>query len=111
MHFDIDMSHILHTQFIGKKRVSLFPYGEQYKLYRKPWQPLSMANYTRYYENFDYDSFPATKLPKGYEVILEHGDTLFMAAGFWHHMEYIESGFAMSLRALQNNLGGKLDGA
>jgi Cupin-like domain len=111
MHFDIDMSHILHTQFLGKKRVLLFPHGEQYKLYRKPWEVLSMANYTHYYKNFDYESFPATRLAKGYEVILDHGDTLFMPAGFWHHMEYIESGFAMSLRALQNDLGGKLNGA
>ena len=36
MHFDIDMSHILHTQFSGKKRVLLFPHDQQYKLYRKP---------------------------------------------------------------------------
>jgi len=49
-------------------------------------------------------------LAKGYEVILEHGDTLFMPAGYWHHMEYIESGFAMSLRAMQADLGGKLQG-
>src|SRR3954470_9095850 len=27
MHFDIDLSHILHTQFAGRKRVLLFPYG------------------------------------------------------------------------------------
>ncbi len=111
MHFDIDMSHILHTQFMGKKRVLLFPFEEQYKLYRKPWEVLSMANYTRYYEKFDYQSFPATRLAKGYEVILEHGDTLYMPAGYWHHMEYIESGFAMSLRALQNDWSGKLNGA
>ena len=111
MHFDIDMSHILHTQFMGKKRVLLFPHEEQHKLYRKPWEVLCMANYTKYYESFDYDKFPAVKFAKGYEVILEHGDTLFMPAGYWHHMEYIESGFAMSLRALQNDLGGKLDGA
>ena len=32
MHFDIDMSHILHTQFMGKKRVLLFPHEEQHKL-------------------------------------------------------------------------------
>ncbi|MEO7768071.1 MAG: cupin-like domain-containing protein [Ferruginibacter sp.] len=111
MHFDIDMSHILHTQFMGKKRVLLFPFEEQHKLYRKPWEVLSTANYSRYYESFDYDNFPATRLARGYEVILEHGDTLFMPAGFWHHMEYIESGFAMSLRALQHDLGGKLNGA
>lgn len=111
MHFDIDMSHILHTQFIGKKRVLLFPHEEQYKLYRKPWEVLSLADYAHYQEKFDYTNFPAVKLANGYEVVLNHGDTLFMPAGFWHHMEYLEGGFAMSLRALQNNLGGKADGA
>ena len=110
MHFDIDMSHILHTQFMGKKRVLLFPHQEQHKLYRKPWEVLSMANYDHYYDKFDYENFPAAKLAKGYEVVLQHGDTLFMPAGFWHHMEYIESGFAMSLRALQSDFVGKLDG-
>ncbi len=111
MHFDIDMSHILHTQFMGKKKVLLFPHEEQFKLYRKPWEVLSLANYANYSEHFDYENFPAARLANGYEVILEHGDTLFMPAGYWHHMEYIESGFAMSLRALQNNLSGKFDGA
>ncbi len=110
MHFDIDMSHILHTQFAGKKRVLLFPHEEQYKLYRKPWEVLSLANYAHYNEQFDYETYPATRLAQGYEVILEHGDTLFMPAGYWHHMEYIEAGFAMSLRAMQKGLGGKLDG-
>ncbi len=110
MHFDIDMSHILHTQFAGKKRVLLFPHEEQHKLYRKPWEVLSLANYADYNNSFDYESFPAVKKAQGYEVILEHGDTLFMPAGFWHHMEYIESGFAMSLRAMQSSLGGKLGG-
>lgn len=42
------------------------------------------------------------------EVILEHGDTLFMPAGYWHHMEYLDSGFAMSLRALQPSITGNL---
>lgn len=110
MHFDIDMSHILHTQFSGKKRVLLFPHEEQHKLYRKPWEVLSMANYAGYSESFDYENFPAVKKAKGYEVILEHGDTLFMPAGYWHHMEYIESGFAMSLRAMQSSMGGKIGG-
>lgn len=110
IHFDIDMSHILHTQFIGRKRVLLFPYDEQFKLYRKPWEVLSLANFADYNNSFDYENFPAVKLAKGYEVILEHGDTLFMPAGYWHHMEYIEGGFAMSLRALQSSLGGKLMG-
>jgi hypothetical protein len=114
MHFDIDMSHILHTQFVGRKRVLLFPFQEQHKLYRKPYEVLSMADFSQYYKdgNPDYDKFPALKYARGYEVILEHGDTLFMPAGYWHHMEYLDSGFAMSLRAVQrNNIPGLVKGA
>lgn len=112
MHFDIDMSHILHTQFLGRKRVLLFPYREQHKLYRKPFEVLSLADFSNFGEENkpDYGKFPALKLAEGYEVILEHGDTLFMPAGYWHHMEYLDSGFAMSLRALQSSMGGKLKG-
>jgi hypothetical protein len=114
MHFDIDLSHILHTQFVGRKRVLLFPYEEQYKLYRKPFEVLSLADFSNYYDNrnrkLNLDDFPALKYAKGYEVIMEHGDTLFMPAGYWHHMEYLDSGFAMSLRALQSSLSGKLHG-
>jgi len=51
------------------------------------------------------------KYAVGYDLILNPGDTLFMPAGYWHHMEYIDSGFAMSLRALQSSLAGKVKGA
>jgi hypothetical protein len=114
MHFDIDLSHILHTQFAGRKRVLLFRYEEQYKLYRKPFEVLSLADFSNYNQdsgNPDYDKFPALKYARGYELILEHGDTLFMPAGYWHHMEYLDSGFAMSLRALQSSMSGKARGA
>lgn len=114
MHFDIDLSHIIHTQFAGRKRVLLFPYEEQYNLYRKPWEVLSFVNFEKYFDadnnKLRIEDYPALKNARGYEVILEHGDTLFMPAGYWHHMEYIDSGFAMSLRALQSSLGGKLHG-
>jgi hypothetical protein len=114
MHFDIDLSHILHTQFAGRKRVLLFPFEEQHKLYRKPWEVLSFANFENYFDpqksKLDLDKFPEVARARGYEVILEHGDTLFMPAGYWHHMEYIDSGFAMSLRALQSSVVGKLKG-
>jgi len=115
MHFDIDLSHILHTQFAGRKRVLLFPFEEQHKLYRKPWEVLSLINFENYFDEknnkLDLKKFPALTLAKGYEVTLEHGDTLFMPAGYWHHMEYLDSGFAMSLRAMQSSLNGKLKGA
>ena len=114
MHFDIDLSNILHTQFAGRKRVLLFPFKEQYKLYRKPYEVLSLADFSNYYMQNggpDYEKFPALKLAQGVEAILEHGDTLFMPAGWWHHMEYLDSGFAMSLRALQPSLTGKMKAA
>ncbi len=113
MHFDIDLSHILHTQFCGRKRVLMFPFKEQYKLYRKPYEVLSLADFSNYYEEgkIDYEKFPALKLAQGLDFILEPGDTLFMPSGYWHHMEYLESGFALSLRALQPTFGGKLKGA
>ena len=114
MHFDIDLSHILHTQFAGRKRVLLFPFEEQHKLYRKPFEVLSLADFSNYYMQTgspDYEKFPALKLAQGLEAVLEHGDTLFMPAGWWHHMEYLDSGFAMSLRALQPSLSGKMKAA
>ncbi|HEY6160075.1 MAG TPA: cupin-like domain-containing protein [Bacteroidia bacterium] len=114
LHFDIDLSHIFHTQFMGKKRVLLFPYEEQHKLYRKPFEVLSIADLSRYYDEqqskVDLQKFPALKYAKGYDLVLEHGDTLFMPAGYWHHMEYLESGCAMSLRAVQSTVSGKLKG-
>jgi hypothetical protein len=113
LHYDIDLSHILHTQFGGRKRVLMFPYKEQHKLYRKPFEVLSMADFSHYYEQNgtpDYEKFPALKLAEGFDFILEPGDTLFMPAGYWHHMEYLESGFAMSLRAMQPSITGKVKG-
>jgi len=115
MHFDIDLSHIFHTQFMGRKRVLLFPYSEQHKLYRKPFEVLSIADFSNYYDaeksKLDTKQFPAVKFANGYDITLSHGDTLFMPGGYWHHMEYLDSAFAMSLRALNNTVSGKLKGA
>jgi hypothetical protein len=112
LHFDMDLSHILHTQFIGKKHVLLFPYEEQYKLYRKPFEVLSIADLTNYYNpdasKVDLKKFPALGKARGLHVTLDHGDTLFLPGGYWHHMEYVDNGFAMSLRAMQGSMTGKL---
>lgn len=114
MHFDIDLSDILHTQYGGRKRVLLFPFDESPKLYRKPFEVLSMVDFTNYYldgkSKIDYNRFPAVAKAEGYEVILEPGDTLYMPCGYWHHMEYLESGFALSLRAFPFNFAQKARG-
>lgn len=110
MHYDLDLGHIFHTQFIGKKRVLLFPQTESRKLYKMPLTVESAASFVNWYDRgFDYGKWPALQEAQGYETTLGHGDTLFMPTQMWHHMEYLESGFAMSLRALPHTLGGKLN--
>ncbi len=111
MHYDMDLSHILHTQFAGKKHVLLFPYSEKDKLYRKPFEVLSLADFSNFHDKekskLDTEKFPAVKQAQGFYTQLDHGDTLFMPGGYWHHMEYEDNGFAMSLRALQGSVSGK----
>jgi hypothetical protein len=115
MHFDMDLSDILHTQFAGSKRILLFPYEEQYKLYRKPFEVMTEVDFSNYWDKekckIDYRKFPALKQARGYELVLGHGETLFMPGGFWHHMEYMDNGFALSLRSVQTGIKGKLKGA
>ncbi|RFS26484.1 transcriptional regulator [Chitinophaga silvatica] len=110
MHYDIDLSHIFHTQFIGRKRVLLFENKQSPYIYRMPFTVESAANFVNWSENLDTEQYPALKHAKGYTTILEHGDTMFMPGGYWHHMEYMDGGFAMSLRALDSSLMGKLNG-
>lgn len=95
MHYDIDLSHVFLTQFDGRKRVVLF--GPEYSrhLYQ---QPFTVASYVDI-DNPDYDKFPALRDVKGYDTIIERGDTIFMPSGYWHYIIYLDSGFSMNQRA------------
>lgn len=110
MHYDIDLSHIFHTQFLGRKRVLLLENNQSRLIYRMPLTVESAANFVNWKEQLDETNYPALQYAKGYSTILEHGDTMFMPGGYWHHMEYMDGGFAMSLRALDHTLAGKLNG-
>lgn len=110
MHYDLDLAHIFHTQFVGKKRVLLFPITESENLYKMPLTVESAASFVNWHEKgVDYEKYPALRNARGYETTLGHGDTLFMPTKMWHHMEYLESGFAMSLRAIPHTIAGKLN--
>ncbi len=106
IHYDIDMSNVLHTHFGGKKRVILIGPAYSKLLYRLPFNTYSLINF----DNPDYDKFPALKYVKGYEVILEPGDTIFMPSGYWHYMTYLEGSFSVSYRKLSPHLKHKLEG-
>jgi len=113
VHFDMDLSDVMQTQFIGKKRVLLFPFEQQHNIYRRPFEVMSLVDFTGYYEasfSEKLERFPALKNAEGVEAIIEHGDTLYMPSKWWHHMEYLETGIGLSLRSWQNNLKGKLNG-
>ncbi|ACU60560.1 cupin-like domain-containing protein [Chitinophaga pinensis] len=110
MHYDIDLSHIFHTQFIGRKRVLLLENRQSPYIYRMPFTVESAASFVNWHDHLDTEHFPALEKAQAYTTVLEHGDTLFMPGGYWHHMEYMDSGFAMSLRALDETLTGKLNG-
>jgi len=110
MHYDIDLAHIFHTQFLGRKRILLLENNQSAFIYRMPGTVESAASFVGWQDGLDTHHFPALSLAKGYTAVLEHGDTLFMPTGYWHHMEYLESGCAMSLRAMPETIAGKFNG-
>lgn len=97
LHYDIDLAHIFHTHFNGRKHVILFDYKWKERLYQIPYATYALEDYD--VENPDFDKFPALKGVQGIEAFLEHGDTLFMPTGYWHWMKYLDGSFSISLRA------------
>jgi ribosomal protein L16 Arg81 hydroxylase len=106
MHQDIDMSNVFLTQFHGRKRVYLFSPDQSDLLYRLPFNVHSTVDV----DNPDYETYPALNYVKGMSTIMEHGDTLFMPSGYWHHIQYLEGGFGLSVRTIANSWDKKLGG-
>ena len=97
LHYDIDLAHIFHTHFNGRKHVLLFENKWKKRLYKIPFATYALENYD--ISNPDYEKFPALDGVEGVECFLEHGDTLFMPTGYWHWMKYLDGSFSISLRA------------
>ena len=97
LHYDIDMAHIFHTHFGGRKHILLFDYKWKERLYRMPMATYALEDFD--ISNPDFEKFPALDGIEGIECYLEHGDTLFMPTGWWHWMKYLDGSFSLSLRA------------
>ncbi len=95
LHYDIDCSHVFLSQFQTRKKVYLFAPDQGELLYHQPFTVKSQMDVN----NPDYEKYPALKYVEGLTGTLEHGETLFMPSQYWHHMEYIEGGFGLALRA------------
>lgn len=108
LHYDYDMSHVITTQFHGRKRVILFAPEYSRYLYKIPFAVHSLEDID--FNDPDLEKYPALAKAEGKICYLNHGDTLFMPSGWWHYMKYLEGGFALSLRALDRNFGRKMQG-
>ncbi|SHL29967.1 cupin-like domain-containing protein [Chryseobacterium polytrichastri] len=97
LHFDIDLAHIFHTHFNGRKHVMLFENKWKERLYQLPYATYALEDYD--IENPDFEKYPALDGVEGIDCYLEHGDTLFMPTGWWHWMKYLDGSFSLSLRA------------
>lgn len=106
LHFDIDMAHIFHTHFNGRKHILLFDYKWKERLYQIPYATYSLEDYN--IADPDFENFPALDGIEGIECFLEHGDTLFMPTGWWHWMKYLDGSFSISLRAWDKSWAVKL---
>ena len=106
LHYDIDLPHLFHTHFGGRKHIKLFDYKWKKRLYCVPNTTYALEDYD--VANPDFEKFPALKGVEGYEVFLEHGDTLFMPTGMWHWMRYVDGSFSLSLRAWDRSLTRKM---
>ncbi len=106
LHYDIDLPHIFHTHFGGRKHIILFDNEWKERLYCLPNATYALEDYQ--VDNPDFEKFPALNGVEGYEVFLEHGDTLFMPTGMWHWMKYIDGSFSLSLRAWDASISRKI---
>jgi len=95
LHYDIDRSNVFHTHFHGRKRVMLFDQGQNAFLYQHPLTVHSQVNPLRP----DFEQFPALRQARGYETTLQHGEMLFIPSLYWHVIQYLDGGFAISLRS------------
>ena len=107
LHYDIDMSSVFYTSILGRRRVRLFSPQQSIALYKHPFTVRSYVNLDE--PNFSQHEY--LKHAKGYEVVLEEGETLFIPSGYWHEFNYLDSGFGVSLRAPSPRLKDKMHGA
>lgn len=94
LHYDVDYSNVLLTQIHGSKRVLLFAPDQSKYMYKVPYNTHSLADLK------NYQNWPALKYAKGYEIIQEAGDGIFMPSGYWHYNTYLTGGISVAYRKM-----------
>ena len=106
MHFDIDHSNVLMTQIKGRKKVILISPEYNDLIYKIPNNTFSLVDF----DKIDYEKYPAMKYVKGYEFVMDDGDSLFMPSAYWHFNVYIDGGYALSYRKMAHSFADKFNG-
>lgn len=88
IHRDMDNSCVFLTELVGYKRVVLFDPKYSSLLYQYPFATHTSIDVN----NPDYEKYPGLKYVKGIDVTIGPGDTIFIPAGWWHHIEYNTAG-------------------
>lgn len=103
IHYDFDWVDLLLSHFKGQKRIWLFDQRQNEHLYQIPGTVHSAVDFSRLAEL--RESFPNVEHLKGYEVILEPGDTLYIPKGYWHHITYVTGSFSITYRIWPQTVG------
>ena len=106
LHYDVDYSNVLLTQFYGNKKVILFPPQYSKYLYKMPFNTHSLVDL----KNVNFKDFPGLKHIKGYQITQEAGDGVFMPSGHWHYNTYLTGGISVAFRKLAVTPRGLLKG-
>ncbi len=106
LHYDMDCSHVFLTQFQTRKKIVLFSPDESVHLYQHPFTVMSHVHPLKP----DFEKYPAARKAKGFETIINHGETLFIPQLWWHYINYVDGGFSLALRA-NNSILTSLRGA
>jgi hypothetical protein len=98
MHYDMDLANNFHFNFVGEKRVILYPPDQTSSLYKVPYSIVSMEIIDM--DDPDFEKYPALAKAKGFETRLKHGDTLYIPSHWWHFIKYETPSLSLTLRSL-----------
>lgn len=96
-HFDMDLANLIHVHFHGTKKVILFSPDQTKYLYKIPFAVHNIEEINL--DQPDFKKYPALKQVIGQEIIMKHGDALFMPSAYWHYITYLDGGFSITLRS------------
>ncbi len=97
-HYDMDLADLMHFHFHGTKSVTLFSPQQSRFLYKVPFAVHNLETIDM--DRPDFEKYPALKQVVGIQVVMKHGDALYMPSGYWHYIKYLNGGFSITLRAL-----------